>query len=194
MLTQTRFNQIPRFITAVLVTVTLSMPIAAPAVEAILTDDAYTDQNNPAVNYGASQHIVNDQSVFHGLIKFDLSTLPAGTLGSDVANANLKLFVNAVAGSGEFLVAPALSPWDEDTVTAATLPGIAVTLTSPTVTQANKFVVVDVTPFVVDWLDGVSDNNGFIIEIPSPTVLDMRLDSKENRRTSHEPKLEIVLN
>lgn len=194
MLTRKRTRRIPMFITTALVIGALSAPIAVPAVEAILTDDAYTDQNNPTVNYGASQHIVNDQSVFHGLIKFDLSTLPAGTTGGDVAKANLKLFVNAVVGSGEFFVAPALTPWDEETVTAATLPGIAVTLTSPTVTQANDFVVVDVTSFVVDWLDGVTDNNGFVIEIPAPTVLDMRLDSKENRRTSHEPKLEIILN
>lgn len=179
---------------AVLSLLSLVVPLAASAVDAPIADDAYTDFANPATNYGASRHLMVEPALTYGYVRFDLSTLPAGTLGSDVARANLKVWVKTLTGSGEFLVGAVLDPWDEPTITGAAPPTIAATVTSPTVDEAASFVVVNVTPFVQDWLDGVIDNNGFMIQIPVNVPLTMRLDSKENRSTAHEPELDIILN
>lgn len=176
--------------TGVLVAVLACLPTEAGAqtYDPPVSDDAYIDFNNPASNFGSSGRLLADQSRFQVYVKFDLDAAPpVGTL----VRADLYFWVDAHLGSGEFLVGAVLDPWDEETVTATAPPTFAAVLTSPTVSEGESFVVTEVTAFVQDWLDGTTDNNGFILEIPAPTVLTMRLDSKENTGTGHEPKLLI---
>ena len=58
------------------------------------------------------------------LIRFDLSTLPAGTIADDVEKATMLLWVNKVDASGSISVLPVTSPWTESTVTYNTQPGV----------------------------------------------------------------------
>ncbi|PYS57154.1 MAG: hypothetical protein DMF74_26780, partial [Acidobacteria bacterium] len=53
-------------------------------------------------------------------------------------------------------------------------------------------MTIDVTQLVKDWLDNLLPNNG--VALVAAGGADLTVDSKENRQTSHEPRLEIVLN
>ncbi|MGZ3512940.1 MAG: DNRLRE domain-containing protein, partial [Thermodesulfobacteriota bacterium] len=74
------------------------LPNLSLAVEAILADDAYTYSGSKTTRYGA-QAILSVRGAAGGttlkksFLKFDFSTLPAGTTGADVQKATLKLYV-----------------------------------------------------------------------------------------------------
>ena len=64
--------------------------ISYAGVEAILTQDAYTDSSKPTTNYGGATTLnvkastLSSTSTQQSFIKFDLSTLPPGTTGASV--------------------------------------------------------------------------------------------------------------
>jgi hypothetical protein len=128
-------------------------------------------------------------------VRFDLTTLPAGTHGADVARAVLRLWVAKVARSGTFDVHSVQGGWSEDSLTAANAPGqgrdeLAGIPVSPR--DRNQFLVVDVTELVREWLDQTLENNGLLL-MPNAAGVSVEFDSKENAATSHEPELEITL-
>ena len=76
-----------------------AVPLLGPGLsfagtEARLCDDAYTSSANATTNYGAATTLNLLDPKQKSFIKFDLSTLPPGTLATDVKKATLKLFVN----------------------------------------------------------------------------------------------------
>src|SRR6185295_15962664 len=56
----------------------------------------------------------------------------------------------------------------------------------------NRFLLVDVTEIVQEWLDRTLENNGLVL-MPNAAGVSVEFDSKENAATSHEPELEITL-
>jgi len=173
------------------------LPSIAGAVEATLTDDAFTSSSLPTRNYRATAALLvrgPDQGTA-AFLKFDLSPLPDGTEGSQVAKATLRLWVHQVFVAGSFDVNGVVGVWTEEGITHSTAPvlasveavGVPVTLE-----QANSFVTVDLTALVQDWLDGVLPNDGVAL-LPSADGINVAFDSKENTATSHEPRLEITL-
>ena len=84
--------------------------------EAPLSADTYVASAYPSWNFGG----VATLSVGGGnrtLLRFDLSALPAGTLGSDIRKATLTLFVNRVGVAGYIEVAAInYSSWQESLV------------------------------------------------------------------------------
>src|SRR6185295_9824868 len=56
----------------------------------------------------------------------------------------------------------------------------------------NRFLLVDVTEIVQEWLDRTLENNGLVL-MPNAAGVAVEFDSKENAATSHEPELEITL-
>ena len=90
-----------------------------------------------------------------------------------------------------------LGPWDEDILTALNAPPLGpVFATVPLTMAANdeRFVSVDITTQVNDWLSGATPNNG-IAFLPGlgvgTTDIRVDLDSQENRNAGHPPELEI---
>ena len=85
--------------------------------------------------------------------------------------------------------------WSEDALTAANAPGqgrdelIGIPV-SPQ--DRNRFLVVDLTELVQEWLDRTLENNGLVL-MPNAAGVSVEFDSKENAATSHEPELEITL-
>src|SRR5262249_19940583 len=61
------------------------------------------------------------------------------------------------------------------------------------VNSENQFVVIDVTQLVKDWVNGALTNNGIVLVPSAGSGLDSEFDSKEDKDTSHEPRLEMVL-
>ena len=148
-------------------------------------------------------------------LKFDLSPLPAplpnGTRACDVVKATLKLFVRAVTTAGAYNVFAVKSSWDEATITHnnSQPPGFLYELLpeagspkSIALADLNGYVTFDLTALVQDWLPicaptgptGPTLSNFGIVLVPADgSNLWAEFDSKENRATSHDPVLEIVL-
>ena len=185
-----RWSRIVLLLAAVILLPNSSFAILAP-----LTDDTYTSSSSPASNFGG-ESVLRLSATTTTFLKFDLTTLPgcAATCptGSDVAKASLTVFVNKVNAPGSFDVKPVTGAWAEGTLTQAAAPALgAVEVAAVPVGAPWEFVTVDVTGLVQDWLDG-APNQGVAL-VPNGAGLSARLDSKENRITSHQAVLDIVL-
>src|SRR5262249_30276890 len=117
-------------------------------------------------------------------------SLPAGALGDDVSKATLKLFVNTGA-SGTFTLYKVTQPWSESMLTFNNSPlyDVNSALGPVSINDATEFVAVDVTQYVVDWLNGQA-NDGIAIVWNSGSF---SFDSKESTSTSHHPTLDILM-
>ena len=166
------------------------------ATDATLIANTYISKSSPTTNY------CNDQTLHTGgsaisLLQFDLSSLPAGTTATNVARANLILFLHSVTTPGAIQLYLVDQSWGPCTVTYHTAP----TMLSPAFAQvpieagtSNDFLVVDVTTQVQNWLDAPNSNNGIAIlaatTSPSTTV---QFDNKASTGTSHPARLDITL-
>jgi hypothetical protein len=169
----------------------------AEAVQAVVTDDAYAASATEARNFGEAPSLLvqGPPRRATGFVKFDLTMLPSGIQGSDVARATLILWVNTVTGPGLFDVQAVRGPWRESTLTWANAPrigGVEVGGVPVTAAARHTFVTVDLTEIVQDWLDRHHPNHGVALVARSPGLA-VAFDSKENAATSHEPRLEITL-
>src|SRR5438445_163890 len=173
-------------------------PREASAVLAELAADTSTMASSRA-NHGAAKALriagpPTSNRVQKTFLKFDLSTLPPGTTGSDVTRAMLTVFANRVNVPGMLDALPVTSDWSEATVTGNHEPTLgAAVATAVPVPAKNEFVAIDVTALVKDWLDGVAPNDGMALVANAGAGLFAVLDSKENSRTSHAPTLDIIL-
>jgi hypothetical protein len=181
-----------------------------------VTDDTYVSSAAPTTNNGNSPSLVVQAPGGWTLIKLDLSQLPTGTPSSAVTKATLKLYVTAATAQGSFDLFRVDTAWKEGTLTysssttpyqsAQTLtfslvnPGTACPSTNQCVTTASKYVIVDVTSIVKDWLDfqngvaGAHANNGIALKPSSGSSISVTLDSKESTTSSHAPEIDFVLN
>lgn len=160
------------------------------------TDDSYTSTLAGSTNFGASGVLDlqsgNKDTIF---VRFDLSAIPPGYTGANVAQATLKLYVNSVPTGGTFNVDYVLGSWSEKTITANLEPAIGTTIASGvSLTTANKndYVLINVTAALDAWLNGTQANDGLALVANSPLVASFT--SKESTTTSHAPELDIVFN
>ncbi len=175
------------------VAVLLLSPGRAPAVQAILSDDAYTAAGAPTTNFGASEdvHVGGSKKTF---LKFDFSTLPAVT-GADVEKATLTIFLSDVVAPGSFTVRLVTGPWDEGSLTASNIPSKVLT-TIPAIPvglgDAGSFLTIDITSLVKGWLDTPASNFGVAL-VRADTTLHFILNSKENTAQGHEARVDVSL-
>ena len=177
-----------------------------------VTDDAFLSSNATAQllnlnGQGVSLIVAGSSATVGSLhvgatktyLKFQLqSSLPPTTAAANVAKATLKLFLSPGTNpSGAIDIYPVASAWTESTLTTSP-PTLASTAfaTGIAVGTTNKFLVVDVTQLVQQWLEGSAngglDNDGIALLANTSTTYAV-FDSKESVFTSHEPRLEIVL-
>jgi hypothetical protein len=178
--------------------IVVGLPAPADAVLARLSDDAHASLSAPAANFGSAPTLLVQgpgPTGAQAYVRFDLTTLPAGTRGADITRAVLRLWVAKVVRGGMFDVHSVRGGWSEDALTAANAPGrgrdeLMGIPVSPR--DRNRFLVVDVTELVQEWLDRTLENNGLVL-MPNAAGVSVEFDSKENVATSHEPQLEITL-
>ena len=168
-------------------------PAAALAQTVPLTQDAYVVPANPT-NFGTATTLQVGADAAEALVQFDLTGLPAGITGSNVAKATLTLFVDSVSVAGTVKISVANGPWLESAVNGLNPPVPGAAVGDVPVSVANNYVTVDATQAVQDWVNGPSTNDGFIIT-PSPAtpLVVVEFDSKENTATSHPATLAITL-
>src|SRR5438309_432329 len=173
-------------------------PSDASAVLAMPEADAHVTAGSPGT-FGAVKTLRIQgpparNRVRTAFIRFDLSTLPPGTTGSEVTRATLMVFVNALRVPGSLDVRQVTSAWNEATISGTNEPTLGATIASALLAPAkNEFLMVDVTAMVKDWLDDVAPNDGVALVANGTDGVVVRLDSKENAKTGHAPLLDITL-
>src|SRR6202140_4557243 len=155
--------------------------------------DAYTNTGSSSTNYGANAllDVVSGSQTTY--VQFNLSSIPAGYTGANVANATLKLYVNAVTTAGNFNVDYVNGVWSETTITAKLSPALGSTITSAgplTSASVNQYILIDITSALQAWLNGSQPNYGIALVGNSP--LNANFDSKENTNMSHPAELDMV--
>ncbi len=172
--------------------------VPAGAVLIMGSADTYIDSQNPNTAYGGSltMHITPNSS---GLLRFVSvnSALPTGTTSSQIAKANLQIWVTAetLNNTGSLEVYELTSPFVANTVTYNTRP---TTASSPaTVVSAaalSRYLEIDITSLVKKWVANSGTNNGIEIRpSSSSTFTDMLIGTKWNTAGSQPPILDITL-
>jgi hypothetical protein len=155
--------------------------------------DSYTNTADPATTYGSKPLLEVQSASQTTYIQFDLSSIPSGYTGANIAQATLKLYVNGVPTAGSFNVDYVSGSWSEGTITANNAPAPGSTIASSvslTSAETNHYILIDITTALVAWLDGTQPNNGIALVGNSP--INASFDSKENTGASHPPELDIV--
>jgi hypothetical protein len=178
----------PRWLPLWLVLVSTSF-----GVQLVPTDDAHTYTAQPKVNFGNANALMlsTSRQVY---LRFDLSALPANLTGTNISKAVLRLWPNNVRGTGAFRIHEVTDSWTEDTITAKSPPAIDNAPEVDNIPQGTvkKWISIDVTTLVQDWVNGTRINNGLSLKTDS-VGLNLWFDSKENPTTSHQPQIEVVL-
>jgi hypothetical protein len=151
--------------------------------------DAYTNTATPTANFGAKT-LLDVQSAFQNTyIQFDLSSLPPGYTGANIAKATLKLYVNTVPTAGSFNVDFVNGTWAEKTITSNLAPALGSTIAASiplSSTNVKDYVLIDITSALQAWLNGTQSNDGVALVANSP--LNATFDSKESTSQSHPPE------
>ncbi len=180
-----------RAVLGLLLGVVLSLPLFGQAPPAA---DTFVSSSTPKLNYGPSIILAVGPGT-NSYVQFNLSGIPAG---ATISKATLRLYVDAVSGSGTLDVFQVTSSWGENKVTYNTRPtqqsvsaivGTSVPITSAT---GNQFLLIDITPLAQGWLNGTIPNNGVALALTSGSGT-FALDSKESLLTGNGPELEIAL-
>ena len=156
-------------------------------------DDAYINTAAPSTNYGGAVSLAVNGTTEAAYMTFDLSSIPSGYSGSNIAKASLKLYVNTLPRAGSFNVDYVNGSWTEATITAgnAPPPGATIAASVPLAkSQVLDYVNIDVTPAVQAWLNGTQPNYG--IALVANSTFSATFDSKESKTQSHPPELDIV--
>jgi hypothetical protein len=171
------------------VLIALGATVTVHATQVALIADASVNNVRSSTNFGglSNLYIGNGSTTF---LRFDLSTLPAGTTTSQIAHATLTVFVNRVNAAGSVTLSPAASTWTEIGITGDTMPEIGASANTFTASMAGQFIALDVTSMVQGWVAQPSTNFGFVLGSPAGNLL---LDSKENDETGHSASLDITI-
>jgi len=124
--------------------------------------------------------------------RFDLASLPDH---AHIDKAVLRLWVTEVSCGGKVEIVPVLEDWHEWGVTAQAPPllGTAVGTFDLARGRARRFVSVDVTDLVREWLDGGLANRGLALVGSELDPVCATFSTKEGTLTGHAPELEVAV-
>ena len=155
-------------------------------------EDTYLNQWDTHTNYGRNVTIaIRQGGVKSTLVRFDLSSLPSAQLLS----AELGMYAVSRTNAGDLTidVYPLLRPWGEEQAdyyqaTSAQswgIPGcsgagdVGAVAATQEVGTINAWHTFDVTDIVRGWLEGTSDNHGFILKGRGPTSVEYTYAASE---------------
>jgi hypothetical protein len=160
--------------------------------QVVLTDDSFTSSATPKANYGSSiAEVVGSGS--NTYLKFSFVGLPSGLNGSNIANANVVIYVDAVVSAGTMDVYAVNGAWSEGTITYNSAPALGSPILSAVPVKKAGYVSLNMTSTVQAWLNGTLANNGIALVPSAGSSILASIDSKENILTSHAAQLNLVL-
>lgn len=187
------------------------LTVDASAIDAVLTNDASVPLTSKNSKYHPEAPRLRIDEKNAAFLHFNIQmALPDGTIASDVKKAVLRVWVNSGKdfSAGFFAVKRITIPWGElvpPFLPNRTLPIANETVTVVKVERKGAYVTFDITSLVQEWVGG-ADNFGIalvgigLVGAGDPDLgnngglpVGMWIDSKENKATSHEPTLQLVL-
>jgi hypothetical protein len=186
-------NMYMKRVTRLLAGVLLALSAVSVVAQITPSADSYTNTAQGSTNFGTKTLLDVQSATQTSYIQFDLSSIPSGYTGSNIAKASLKLYVNVVTTSGSLNVDFVNGTWAESTITADLAPALGTTIAASiplAKTNAKDYILIDITPAVVAWLNGTQANDGIALVGNSP--INVNFDSKESTTTSHPPELDVV--
>ncbi len=157
------------------------------------SDDSTTTSARPTRKGGTATTLSVSEKA-RSWMQFDLSALPAGVTGDQIAAAVLRVYVSTQTRDSVVSIALPTGAWIEDTLTHATAPAVSapifVDVPLPAGTK-KSFVTLDVTAIVQAWVDAPTTNHGFVLygKAGLPSV---GFDSKENLAAGHYPQIDVT--
>lgn len=174
------------------------------------TTDSYLDAWAASTGYGgAAQVRLRSPNVKNGVIRFDLSSVPAQALNNGLRGAALSvnLSYNGNGNPSYFQAYKLNRPWVENQTTwerassgqpwslpgANGIPGdrAATAIDGRLFEGVNLRLGLDVTDGVIDWLTNPASNNGLLLRGEDPAV-EYGISSSENSSVDQRPRLLIV--
>jgi Fibrinogen beta and gamma chains, C-terminal globular domain len=165
--------------------------------------DSQTDSAKPSEKAGAlptlsvkdlasSQRGAPEGARAHGHVfaKFDLSALPSG---DQLEKAVLSAWVTQVDARGVVEARAVLGPWQEASLSASVEPDLGPPVAAVRVAAGGRYLVLDVTSIVADWMSGVLPNNGIALVASATEPVAARIASKEGVTVGHPMELEVAL-
>lgn len=176
-------------------------------------DDTWIDKTTPWYNYGRMSTIDISQfgtEIKHGLIRFDLSSIPAG---AKIKIAKMRLYfegATALPAGGSIAVHRVLADWKEGNKTgSAGGPGAtwfdrtspvswstpggdydATPVTSVVLGAAGSYELFDITPLMQSWASGTSQEFGVLLKA-SAGVRRAQFTSGDGSSSSQWPRLQL---
>lgn len=147
-------------------------PTPEPGVETLVLDavaDTTLDQAIPDDNQGdldaiwVGQAVTEQAAARRGLVRFDLSAVPAA---ATIEDASLELYLGFATELPETEVAvlPVLEDWVESEVTWEIAPETGAQATSTVIGSEGGFYAWDVTQLARDWHSGAVPNYGVLLQ------------------------------
>ncbi len=129
--------------------------------------DTFVFNGNPDTNYGDATYTAwgrnNGSGVGRGNTYIEFVGLNESQYqGITVNSASLCWYLYHIDGNGDYGVGVCETSWNEDTITWRTMVGVIESFSKPFPTDTG-WVVIDVTDYVQNWLDGTWDNYGFCL-------------------------------
>jgi hypothetical protein len=158
------------------------------------TTDTYLDPANPATTNDVSSvnigFFTGSTTNFHGLIKFDLSSIPTG---ATVSSAKLTLVLGggsmSVGASDVVNIGVVSSAWNENQTYNMGVPSS--TPSGLSVTQPSSPVVISgLGSIVQNWVSTPANNNGLMLTTTNDMYI--RFQSSENGTVASRPALEVT--
>lgn len=168
---------------------------AQGAYSATLEDDAHVIAGSSKRNPFAQSLLVRSGGG-DAFLKFTLTGLPQGTTGGQIDSAYLRVFISKAQGSGSLSVHSVSGIWNENFLSGANTPDVTsvpADIESVAVANRYKYVLLDVTPIVRQWVDGEIENHGVALRATGTGKVGIDIDSKENSKTGHGPELLVSL-
>jgi hypothetical protein len=179
-----------KFLTLVSSIVSLSaMPATGAGLR--LMDDTYVSLGKPNKNFGKQSFIQITESKNIGYLRFSLSGAPQS---GSLAKATLRVFVSQKTGATGKLKAYESSTdigelqLNNPNALSAENP---VNNDEPVIPERNQWVEFDVTDYVRERLSDRT-NSTVSFALKGSEGLKIKLDSKENKSSSHEAELDVI--
>ncbi len=161
-----------------------------------VSEDSWTSSSQSGTNNGTTQNLSILGADRRTWLKFDLNSFAFEQIRAQhVRRAILRIYVNSVTVAGQVDVVGVSGGWAEGTITHANAPstyndpGTNQPYASAQISTVDRFINIDITELVRDWLDGTSPNGGLVLKANS--TLNANIDAKENNANSHSAVLDV---
>ena len=180
---------------------TMAMAMALiPSTSSALSMNLMADSNATTKPAGAKATL-NLSATSKAVLKYDLSTLPDGTIADDIENAQLTLYVESFTNTPILDVyANSDASWLEASVTSQTQLGASSTAMakSKVISASQSYVILDIKDIIAEWLatHTTYDQFSLVVSIDPQTQNGKTtavLTSKESKTYSQPAHMEIEL-